>query len=749
MQILQTRPTMGRFATVATLLLLTGLACVEEPTPSPDDAALDQVCFGRNAASALASEPDVHAVWTRVRETGATMDGSTFASCYPSEPSLPQVGYDALAADYLDTIDAALLLHDEQVELLAQNGFVVLNHIEHPSFESAYARIYHAHWPVLVTSDSLLYALHRSFDAILQQLEQKLLRVELAQMLERMHADLATLKLAPELEPAARDLDVYLAVARSLLSHSFVHTLGGSETDQQLDAILAAVDARAPAPLNLFGTSTSYDYSQFEPRGHYTEGLEGYFQAMMWLGRTELPLISRQYGAAQLERRGVEAALLLGELLDRGAGVHWALIESVLRPLLGEPDSMSPATLDAFRSDAGLADLHALVSIDDSSLQAALTSGHYGVQRILSQIVYTQIGDPQLELPQVFALFGQRFAIDSYVLHAVTFDRIVDPQTGLKTPRMLPHEFDVAFALGSNAAGERLADELEEYAYFGVLHGLRFLIDAHDQDFWRESLYNGWLHAIRALAEPAEQAEYPAAMRTAAWADKTLNTQLASWAELRHDTIAYTKQSYSSALSCEYPQAYVEPVPSFYARMGEVAERGRALADSLAAAGHPNPSVADYFEHMADVMLRLERIADKELQGVALDDDEWQFLRATIEAEKVGCNDDVLYNGWYGKLLFDPKEHGKFRPTIADVHTAPTDAYGEPVGWVLHAATGYARYMVFTVEDCSGVRAYVGPVSTFHRKLTEGYLRLDDTAWASELRAKRPAPPAWTRTFAR
>jgi hypothetical protein len=742
---------MHRLVIVATLLL-TGLACVEEATqPSEDEKneVEDPRCFGSNAAAALESEPDVHAVWMRVREAGAAMDRDTFAACYAPEPSLPRVEYDALAADYLDSIDAELMLRDEQLELLAQNGFVVLDHIQHPSFEGAYSKIYDADLPVLVTSDSLLYALHRSFDSILQRLEDELLQVELAQLLEQMHAELPTLELPPELEPAARDLDVYLAVARSLLSGSFVHTHGGNETDQQLDAILEATEARVPAQLELFGVSTIYDYSQFEPRGHYVEGLERYFQAMVWLGRTELPLITYPGGVAQLERRGVEAAVLLGELLDHGAGVHWNTIESVLRPLVGEPDSMSPATLDAFRLDAELDNLQALVDIDDASLQTVLTSGRYGVQRILSQIVYTEIGDPQYQLPQVFALFGQRFAIDSYVFNAVTYDRIVDPETGAKTPRMLPHEFDVAFALGSNTAGELLGEELDDYAYQGILHGLRFLIDGHEEDFWRESIYNGWLHAIRALDDPAERAEYPAAMRTEAWARKTLNTQLAAWAELRHDTIAYTKQSYSGGVSCEYPQAYVEPVPSFYARMRELARQGQALSDSLAAAGHPMPEVAAYFDHMADVMLRLERIAGKELDGVALDDDDWQFLRATIEAEKVGCSDDVLFNGWYGQLLFDPEDHGDFHPTIADVHTAPTDADGNEVGWVLHAATGYARYMVFTVEDCSGTRAYVGPVSTFHRKRTDGYQRLDDDAWRSELWSERPSPPQWTQAFAR
>ncbi|MGL1562999.1 DUF3160 domain-containing protein, partial [Vibrio parahaemolyticus] len=47
----------------------------------------------------------------------------------------------------------------------------------------------------------------------------------------------------------------------------------------------------------------------------------------------------------------------------------------------------------------------------------------------------------------------------------------------------------------------------------------------------------------------------------------------ASWAQLRHDTILYAKQSYTmtkerSAVNRPRPvQGYVEPVPEFYARL--------------------------------------------------------------------------------------------------------------------------------------------------------------------------------------
>ena len=46
------------------------------------------------------------------------------------------------------------------------------------------------------------------------------------------------------------------------------------------------------------------------------------------------------------------------------------------------------------------------------------------------------------------------------------------------------------------------------------------------------------------LADSTRSAKgYPSFMRNEAWTDKSLNTSLGSWAELRHDTILYAKQS--------------------------------------------------------------------------------------------------------------------------------------------------------------------------------------------------------------
>src|SRR5205814_2006955 len=82
------------------------------------------------------------------------------------------------------------------------------------------------------------------------------------------------------------------------------------------------------------------------------------------------------------------------------------------------------------------------------------------------------------------------------------------------------------------------------------------LLDDHGADFWGGSLYSAWLGALRGLSvpggDPTSAVGLPAVMQTEPWARRMLNTQLASWAELRHDTLLYAKQSYTAIPLCDF-----------------------------------------------------------------------------------------------------------------------------------------------------------------------------------------------------
>ena len=77
------------------------------------------------------------------------------------------------------------------------------------------------------------------------------------------------------------------------------------------------------------------------------------------------------------------------------------------------------------------------------------------------------------------------------------------------------------------------------------LAAVRAVMDSQEPSAWDSNIYMNWLACLRELSAPTTDAKFPEAMRTRPWAMKTLDTQLASWTQLRHDTILYAKQSYT------------------------------------------------------------------------------------------------------------------------------------------------------------------------------------------------------------
>src|SRR5581483_12350869 len=110
------------------------------------------------------------------------------------------------------------------------------------------------------------------------------------------------------------------------------------------------------------------------------------------------------------------------------------------------------------------------------------------------------------------------------------------------------------------------------------------------------------------------------AMRTREWALKASVTQLASWTQLRHDTILYAKPSYTSGESCEYPAGYVEPVPHFWKHFEAMVRRTR---DGLAKLTFPDGPYKDLGKHLKE--MRLGHL-DRFTKGAGL-------LRAIAEKE--------------------------------------------------------------------------------------------------------------------
>jgi len=724
-----------------------------------------------------------------------------FAERYPDTAKyLAKLSWDATKAKFFDAFmtDPATLsqkvrnmdfrMNEAELAVLKQNGFVVSEGLGTRSFGEQFYRIYSRDLPVFISADALLQAWHHTYDHMLMELEEVYFTTVLDEMLAAMAKELPRAKKQYDdglLSECVTDADFFIATARSLLAgKARLPLYRGANTpvppivpvptafnqdDRVLKSLTACRDEQLKFEFPLFGRPRDVDFSQFKPRGHYAKSpdLARYFQAMMWLGRIDLRVAGNPEEASPRE---LGAAIVLHDLLvSAGQFDNWKSFDRMLQTFVGKTDSMTFAQLGSVLRKAGInspADVKNFNVLE--TIQAEIEKGKFGAQEIHGDVYTSPFGPEKLKLPRSFTFLGQKFAIDSWALAKVVYDDII--WDGDKVQRRIPSCLDVAFSvLGNNVVVPDLVARMTDRAGMKFRDGLNYqhnlaavrnVIDAQDKGVWTETVYAHWLACLRELATPTTDAKYPEAIRTRAWAMKSLNTQLASWTQLRHDTVLYVKQSYTMRAACEYPAGYVEPHVGFWARFETMLSRS---ADLIEKAPFPDRAIDKYgakvrlkevqkkqvafLRDFAKRAALLKGMAEKELAQQPFNADEVTCFKAVVDGR--GGSGAPRYDGWYPKLFYNnPYAVEDYDGLVADVHTdVPDDVTGDP-GCVLHQGVGKVDMLIIAVDSGPDRMIYAGPVLSHYEFAAPGTTRHADHEWQMILNRKNAPPrPAWTREY--
>ncbi len=676
--------------------------------------------------------------------------GSTFASYVPV-PVDVQLSAPSYTPDLDQVVNPEVLaeLNDAQRAALQENGFVVVFQPADQVY-SIYQEAQEAGRPVFVTSDAVLQSFHILYDYSLRLTEMDYLigdlRALTAAMLAQAEADYAGSTAAVQ-EPAQQEL-AFFAVAARLLSPDAAVPESVQKVVEDEVALIDAHSGITSSPI--FGYKE--DYSQYVPRGHYTrnEEFQRYFQAMMWYGRMSFHLSNPEDPAAA--RRETRSALLIVRNLSSiqaGSDPAMAIWDRIYEPtafFVGTADDLTVrdyATV-AQQVYGGLPDISALA--DDARLDAFVEAAR---QLRPPTIVGGEVSDRQD--PQVVTMglrfMGQRFIPDSYMFQQLVYDLVPGKYLGSGTPftaskteygtvRGFPRGLDIPAVLGSDRALEilRAEGDADYEGYAEQLQKLQGEFAAMAEEQWTSNLYWNWLYTLQPLLQ-AKGEGYPYFMQSAAWVDKDLHSWLGSWAELRHDTILYAKQSYTQMLTAvlrtpEPANGYVEPQPELYARLAALAAQMR---DGLESRGLLGAEMARKLDDMEQLQLTLKTISEKELRGEGLTEDEYAAIR-TIGDTLEGLT--TFSEQVQGEITSQADER---MALIADVHTDPNTSR------VLEEGVGDALTIyVVVLIDGEQVVTEGGVFSYYEFKQPMGN-RLTDEAWQSM--SSRPAQPAWTGSF--
>ncbi|MDY0246429.1 MAG: DUF3160 domain-containing protein, partial [Methanosarcina mazei] len=673
-----------------------------------------------------------------------TLEKQSFFSGYYSkenlqfEPAVPAYSLPLKASEIAnyDEFTQKIFFTKESKDLLYKNGFVVLDNeddSEGPKNQlisgqtlvnETYRSLKVADVPIFITSDSLLHLYHIQFDETLKRVEAEEFYDELWKLDKALfEASIEDYNSASGVEKeAARRNVAYFAVALSLLQPKTEQTEQSREDPEKV-TLFAPQDIKeysveipsfvkddVEAELVLIGAQKEEispifkyveDYSQYSPRGHYTssEKLKNYFKAMMWHGRISMLLQSKMIiaeesmvGGSAAESPEKEAriqtmqALLISDHFDRDNNIRdrWDRIYNVTAFYVGFSDDLGPYEY-AKALDTVFGNYRSGVSLDNESLAELITE----LDKYESPKIYGGTGEiipagsetenETLEATKGFRFMGQRYTPDSYILQ-----------------KLNPPALNIMDLLGSERAREHLRNmgisENEDYKKAHI--SLENEFGAFDEEDWNKNLYWAQLYALKPLFTRYPEG-YPTFMQTEAWEDKQLNTALASWTELRHDTILYAKQTYflgAPQIQEEKPvEGYVEPVPEFYARMlalTKMAHNGLAEMEVL-----DEQSDKD-FTTLENTLEKLLEISIKELEDKELTDAEYKFIR------NFGQNISPMLEN------VDIKSQSSI--LVADVHTGPG-------GSVLEEGTGKLDLMIVAYKQPDGrIVLGTGPVMSYY-----------------------------------
>ncbi|MCB1052651.1 MAG: DUF3160 domain-containing protein [Acidobacteria bacterium] len=669
------------------------------------------------------------------------LDEETFFADYSTGRNyLEQVGYDPSASAGLDLILDQFPLADEQWQAFQTNGFILTKTPNFPTFYAAYREIYKRDLPVYISADCILDTLHLAFDRLLMDLERFILRNNLAYFFNtiRMQGHLMDAVSGENSTSLRRDFEWWAYTSQAVLYNS-----AGEVPDDlrnEVKVFLDAMHSETTQVVEIFGQQVLMDFSQFKPRGHYTHHpeLESYFRTIMFLQR--LPFM--------IEDNPRHAAIAWA--ISEQSHLAFESLEQVLRIFFGPSDSMNVFQMHAIAEELQIPNAEWFYEPSTfQSFRARLNQEGLGTQQILSQILAQDPTSADFTpLPTLFHVMGQRYSVDSHVFSNVVWDRV--PATASRMIRTMPDPLDALFSMGNRFALEPMKPEIRTFKYHRNLAAMDWVISGFELDFWQSNWYHAWLAAMLKLNADTSTAVFPETMRTQAWEYKTLNAQLGSWAQLRHDSVLYVKQSYGG-WTCEYPDGWIDPYPEFYAALAQLIRKtqgefeglgllNRTVYGSDGSIVFSGQGLKSFLTHFSKTLEKLSGLAETMRQGSPLTEEGLTFINGMLVHN--GCVSDD-YQGWFSRLIygFDLDKADDFEPTLADVHTDPNGPSYLQVG------AGYPRLMIVTIDQGCGPRAYVGPVFGYHQ--FQSNTRQTDEWFKKELQAGKGDAwlPAWLSTI--
>ena len=480
-----------------------------------------------------------------------------------------------------------------------------------------------------------------------------------------------------------------------------------SEVRDLADKELENIKAEGNAVSNI--TGEEIDYSQFKARGNYTknENLKKYFKVNM-LYSQELVHLENPDKSINLE--ALKQAILISRtmLKDETSFKLWQDIYKPISFLVENTEDTTP--IDIYKSIS--------TATKENTIEAVLADNV--VNAVADEIKNKENPKIKPDSGKVFAFLPQRAVVDNTWLQ-----NLVD--TRPQSQRPVVSGVDLMALLG-NSLAERLTltneDNLKWDDFKDKYEETKAMVDARTDKEEKANIYRTWLWVLKAFNNEYGEG-YPDFMKSEKWQYKDLNTALASWAQLKHDTILYAKE-FGAEMGGYDPvevKHYVEPNVNLYRRVKYLVGLTMDADEKYSLLNETQRDRLKDFDNMLEFLIKvsLEELKDE----TTSDEDNERLSVIGGEMENIF----MAFNDGGGDFEIAPRDRDT--ANVADIQMIGSNDVDKPAGSFLEVGSGRfsTMYVIYRLDG----KYYLGsgPVMNYYEFYSDK--RLDNNEFKEML----------------
>ena len=540
-----------------------------------------------------------------------------------------------------------------------------------------------------ITTDSIVHLYHIIYLGMMEEMEQNSLKQKFIALskncLDNAINDYKEAK-GDDKNLTLRNAALFLC-ALDLLEADYDGEVP-SEVRSLADDELKNIKAEGNAFSNI--TGEKIDYSQFKARGNYTknENLKKYFKVNM-LYSQELVHLENPDESINLE--ALKQAILISRtmLKDETSFKLWQDIYKPISFLVENTEDTTP--IDIYKSIS--------TATKENTIEAVLADNV--VNAVADEIKNKENPKIKPDSGKVFAFLPQRAVVDNTWLQ-----NLVD--TRPQSQRPVVSGVDLMALLG-NSLAERLTltneDNLKWDEFKEKYEETKAMVDARTDKEEKANIYRTWLWVLKAFNNEYGEG-YPDFMKSEKWQYKDLNTALASWAQLKHDTILYAKE-FGAEMGGYDPvevKHYVEPNVNLYRRVKYLVGLTMDADEKYSLLNETQRDRLKDFDNMLEFLIKvsLEELKDE----TTSDEDNERLSVIGGEMENIF----MAFNDGGGDFEIAPRDRDT--ANVADIQMIGSNVVDKPEGSFLEVGSG--RFSTIYVVYRLNGKYYLGSGSVMN-----------------------------------